>query len=134
MDKKTASQEDYLRAIYHFFEEGKRVRSVDVAEYLKVSKPSVAEMISSLAKRGFIAKNRYSSIKLTKKGAEEARKITNKHRIIEVFLTEFLKMEKKNLHEEAHRLEHAFSDNVVKRLGVLLKKPKKCPHGKPIMR
>ena len=132
MDKKTASQEDYLRAIYHFFEEGKRVRSVDVAEYLKVSKPSVAEMISSLAKRGFIAKNRYSSIKLTKKGAEEARKITNKHRIIEVFLTEFLKMEKKNLHEEAHRLEHMLTDDFVEGMSRLLNRPKRCPHGKAI--
>ncbi len=128
------SREDYLRAIYHLIEEegSDEVKSVDLADFLEISKPSVAEMLENLTEDGLVDKERYSGVKLTKKGLEEAKKITFKHRVIEVFLLEFLKVDKKNLHKEAHKLEHAFSDDVVKKLSIALNHPKKCPHGSPI--
>lgn len=130
MAQKT-SREDYLRAIYHFLEEEgeKEVKSVDLASYLEISKPSVAEMLDNLAEEGLVDKEKYSGVTLTRTGRGEAKKITFKHRIIEVFLLKFLTIDKKSLHKEAHRLEHAFSDEVVRKLSIALKNPKKCPHG-----
>jgi Mn-dependent DtxR family transcriptional regulator len=130
MAQKT-SREDYLRAIYHLLEEEEadEVKSVDLADFLEISKPSVAEMLDNLAEEGFVDKEKYSGVALTKKGAKEAKRITFKHRIIEVFLLRFLKIDKKDLHKEAHKLEHAFSDEVIKKLSAALNNPKKCPHG-----
>lgn len=127
------SQEDYLRAIYYLSETSKdAIRSVDVAAYLKISKPSVSKMFKKLIEQGYIKMQPYSGIFFTAKGLREAKKLTHKHRIIEVFLTKILKINKKNIHQEAHKLEHAFSDEVINKLSKFLNNPKSCPGGKQI--
>jgi len=128
----SASREDYLRAVYHLMEENKEVRSVEVADYLNVTKPSVSEMLKELSKEGLIEYKKYSKVKLTGKGHKIAQKLTSKHRIIESFLKKILKIDSENIHEEAHRLEHAFSDESISKLRRLLGNPKEDPHGKPI--
>jgi DtxR family transcriptional regulator, Mn-dependent transcriptional regulator len=126
------SREDYIRAMYHIKEEEGSVKSVRVADYLNVSKPSVSEMLHSLDSDGLISYERYSEIKLTKKGLELARKLTMRHRIIEIFLYDFLKINPKKVHNEANNLEHAFSDESIEKIKKLLGNPKEDPHGKPI--
>ena|SRR3989338_5528159 len=130
----SASREDYLRAVYHLMEENNEVRSIDLADYLNVTKPSVSEMLRELSKEGLIGYKPYSKIKLTRKGYNIAQKLTSKHRIIESFLKNMLKINEKSVHEEAHRLEHAFSDDSIGKLRKLLGNPKQDPHGKPIPR
>lgn len=58
--------------------------------------------------------------------------MTYKHRIIEVFLNDVLKVPKNKIHEEAERLEHAVSDDVIKRLAKFLEHPTSDPHGSDI--
>ena|SRR3989338_4737509 len=128
----SASREDYLRAVYHLMEENNEVRSIDLADYLNVTKPSVSEMLKELDKEGLIEHKKYSEVKLTGKGHKIARKLTSKHRIIERFLKDMLKIDKKKVHDEAHRLEHGFSDDSIGKLRKLLGNPKQDPHGKPI--
>ena len=128
----SANREDYLRAIYHLMEENNEVKSVDVADYLNVSKPSVSEMLRNMDNDGFIQYKRYSRIRLTKKGLSSAKGITARHRIIETFLDRTLKIDPKNIHKEAHKLEHAFSDESIEKIRRLLHNPKTDPHGKPI--
>ena len=128
----SASREDYLRAVYHLMEENNEVRSIDLADYLNVTKPSVSEMLRELSKEGLIGYKPYSKIKLTRKGHKIAQKLTSKHRIIESFLKNILGKNPKSIHEEAHRLEHAFSDESIVRLRKLLGYPKQDPHGKPL--
>ena len=128
----TASKEDYLRGLYILQERNSKIKSVDLADYLDVSKPSVSEMMKELDKEGFVDYRRYSSIRFTPKGKNMAKKLTSKHRLIEIFLKDVLKLNNKNLHKEAHRLEHAFSDESIERLKKLLGNPKVDPHGKPI--
>jgi DtxR family transcriptional regulator, Mn-dependent transcriptional regulator len=125
-------KEDYLRAIHHLMEEHDCVRSVDVADYLSVTKPSVSEMLKNLDKDGMIKYKKYSKIKLTTSGYRKARNLTARHRIIETFLKDILKLDAKKIHNEAHKLEHAFGDESISRLRKFLKNPKKDPHGKPI--
>ena len=129
---KSASKEDYLRGIYHLMEDNKEVKSVELADYLNITKPSVSQMLQELDKEGLIDYKRYSRLKLTDKGRKIEEKVTFKHRIIETFLKSMLKINSTEIHEEAHRLEHAFSDKSINRLRKMLGNPKLDPHGKTI--
>ena len=128
----TASREDYLRGLYILHEEKGELKSIDLAHYLNVSKPSVSEMVQELNKEGLILYKKYSKLKFTPKGKRIAQKLTSKHRLIELFLKNVLNIKSKNVHQEAHRLEHAFSDESIGKIRKLLNNPKKDPHGKPI--
>jgi len=128
------STENYLRTIYYLYEKDKSkgIRSIDIAKELNISKPSVSEMVKKLIKKDFIKSNPYSNIFFTKKGLKEARRVMHNHRIIEVFLKDILNYDLSNVHEEAHKLEHAFSKESIKRLDKFLNNPKKSPFGKKI--
>ena len=128
----TAHKEDYLRGLYLLEEEKGKLKSIDLAHYLNVSKPSVSEMMQELNREGVISYKKYSTIKFTAKGRKIAEKLTSKHRLIELFLKKILKISSNHIHREAHRLEHAFSDESIGKLRKLLGNPKKDPHGKPI--
>lgn len=128
----TTSKEDYLRGIYILEEEKGQIKSIDLAHYLKVSKPSVSEMVRELQSDGLVAHKKYSKLQFTSRGRKIAERLTRKHRLIELFLKKMLQLKSKNIHEEAHRLEHAFSDESISKLRKVLGNPKKDPHGKPI--
>ncbi len=131
---KQKSTEDYLRTAYFLYEKDKTkgIRSIDIAKELKISKPSVSEMIKKLVKKGLIKANPYSNIFLTKKGLTEARRVMHNHRVIEVFLKQILKHDLSKVHQEAHRLEHAFSESSINKLDDFLNHPKQSPAGKTI--
>ncbi|MBS3114251.1 metal-dependent transcriptional regulator [Candidatus Woesearchaeota archaeon] len=128
----TANKEDYLRGLYLLEEEKGELKSIDLAHYLNVSKPSVSEMVRELNKEGLVSYKKYSKLKFTPKGKKIAQKLTSRHRLIELFLKNILKINSNNIHQEAHRLEHAFSDKSIEKIRKLLGNPKKDPHGKPI--
>ena len=130
----TANKEDYLRGLYILKEEKGELKSVDLARYLNLSKPSISEMMHELNKTGLVSYKKYSKIKFTPKGRKIAKELTVKHRLIEIFLKNVLKIDSNKVHEEAHRLEHAFSEESIEKLRKLLGNPKIDPHGKPIPR
>ncbi|OGK19075.1 hypothetical protein A3G67_01290 [Candidatus Roizmanbacteria bacterium RIFCSPLOWO2_12_FULL_40_12] len=127
----TATKEDYLRAIYL---SGKDAGVVNLARRLDLSKSTVSERLAAMAKQGLVIHKKYEKLRLTKKGELFAKKLTYKHRIIEVFLHNVLHISKKKIHEEAHKLEHAFSDDAINRLSRLVGNPKRDPHGTPILK
>jgi DtxR family transcriptional regulator, Mn-dependent transcriptional regulator len=126
------AEEEYLRAFYYLQEKKGVARLTDLAFYLKVSKAGVSEMISSLSSRGLVRHQPYSPAMLTQKGLSIARKMTFKHRVLELFLSQKLGFAADRVHEEASRLEHAASDEMIRRLYHLMGKPKADPHGSPI--
>ncbi|MCF7862314.1 metal-dependent transcriptional regulator [Candidatus Woesearchaeota archaeon] len=130
------SEEDYLRAIYNVYEQSidknMGVRSIDISRILDVTKPSVSAMLRKLIDKHYINMKPYSNIFFTRKGLLEAKRITHNYRVIEVFLTEMIGIESDVIVDEAHRLEHAFSQSTIEKLYVILGNPKKCPHGKVI--
>lgn len=133
------TQEDYLRTIYSLYEKLKNksegISSVEIAKELKITKPTVSRIIKKLTNKKLISSTAYSKINLTKKGLREAGKIMYKHRIIEYFLTKTLKYQNLNkIHEEAHNLEHSFSNESIKRIDKLMKYPKKTKQAKIIPR
>ncbi len=127
----SSTREDYLRAIYSLGQ-GTEVKPVEISKYLKLSKQTVTERLQDLSKDGFVKYKKYSSVSLTSAGLQIAQRLTYKHRVIESFLYILLKQPKNKIHEEAHRLEHAFSDKSIKALHNLLGKPKSDPHGSKI--
>jgi DtxR family transcriptional regulator, Mn-dependent transcriptional regulator len=129
----TTTKEDYLRALFRLVEDGAdEVRAVDLARQLKLSKSTVSERLQELAAQKLILSPKYGAVTFTKKGRSIAENLTRKHRLIEVFLTEILKMKGSEVHVEAHALEHALSDKVAARLEMLLGSPSTDPHGKHI--
>ncbi|MBI5003926.1 metal-dependent transcriptional regulator [Candidatus Kaiserbacteria bacterium] len=131
--KPTAVKEDYLRAFFRLQEQGvDSVRLVDIAGVLGLSRSTVSERVRELVDQGYVRHAKYGQLSFTRRGHELAKKLTHKHRVIEVFLHDVLKLSKSEAHVEAHRLEHALSDTVIKRLGAFLGDPTTDPHGSPI--
>lgn len=130
--KITATKEDYIRAIYILSQSNEGVGVTHIAKKLKLSKSTVSERIKDLVKDGLVLADPYAAVSLTDKGFCIGAKLTYKHRVIEVFLHQTLKMDKKFVHAEAEKLEHAFSDEVIKRLSKFLHNPKNDPHGSAI--
>ncbi len=125
-------KEDYLEELYKIQCRNNRVaRVTELAHALKVSEPSVSEMIRRLQKEKLVTFERFGGVSLTVAGIKEARKIVRKHQLLEVFLSKVLKI-KTHSHEEAHLMEHALSDAATDKLDSVLKKPKLCPDGNPI--
>lgn len=127
--KISATKEDYVRAIYILRENGLGTGVTQVADKLGLSKSTVSERVNELEKDGFVTAAPYAEIELTKAGEEVGKKMTYKHRLIEVFLNQTLCIPKEQVHQEAERLEHAFSDAVIQKLAEFLKHPKSDPHG-----
>ncbi len=115
-DKLTPSIEDYLEAIYVLDQDARGVRSVDVADKLRVAKPSVNRALKSLVEGGLIEQERYSVIYLTEQGKEQAKKILHRHTVIKRFLTEVLGLSDERAEDEACKIEHVVCENTVERL------------------
>lgn len=129
----SSTKEDYLRSIYYLEQiHGRSPKTTEIAKYLGLGKSTVSERLQDLSNSGFIQHSRYGAIAMENKGRTIAQRLTAKHRIIEVFLHKILKRPVAELHNEAHRLEHAFSDESIEALKVLLGNPKVDPHGQPI--
>ncbi|MFA5105384.1 MAG: metal-dependent transcriptional regulator [Candidatus Micrarchaeia archaeon] len=125
-------RENYIRAIYVISKRKGSVRSKDLAAYLSVSKNTVSTMLSRISTEGYVAYERYGALALTRKGTSLAKRLTEKHRLIELFLAKVLKRDPAQVHDEACLLEHDFSPQSMAAMKKLLGNPKSDPHGSPI--
>jgi DtxR family Mn-dependent transcriptional regulator len=130
--KVTHALEDYLKAIYQLSEEGRPVIAARIAAETGVSPSTIFATLRRLAKEGYVTINRRKEIHLTSDGTKVAENIVRRHFLTERFLTDLLGLDWVKAHQEAHRLEHAISQEVEERLAKLLSHPTTCPHGNPI--
>jgi DtxR family Mn-dependent transcriptional regulator len=121
------SVEDYLKAIYDLSQNGKPVSTTDISRTLKVAPASVTEMLKKLDETGYITHSPYHGTRLTSTGRRIAKKIIRKHRLLERFLHDVLKVDKVNVHEQACGMEHSLSDDAAEALCRFLKHPDRCP-------
>lgn len=128
----TGNREDYIKTIYELGGEKQRIGTKSIAESLKISPPSVSEMIKKLVKEGYVEYQLYKGVKLTEKGREKAVLIKKRHLLWEVFLVEKLGYSWEDVHEEAEILEHITSPKLESLLEKYLDYPKACPHGTPL--
>jgi DtxR family Mn-dependent transcriptional regulator len=124
--------EDYLKSIYQLAEESQPVIAARIAAETGVSPSTIFTTLQRLAKEGYVSINRRKEIHLTEDGKKVAEKIVRRHFLTERFLTDLLGLDWVKAHQEAHRLEHAISQDVEERLAKLLSNPTTCPHGNPI--
>ena len=107
--------ENYLKTIYKLQLYGDRVKGVNVASELHVSRPTVCVALRELRNIGYVKAYDDGSISLTKKGLAEARNIEDKFSFLTEMLT-YLNVDKTIAAEDACRLEHSLSDDSYKAL------------------
>jgi DtxR family Mn-dependent transcriptional regulator len=128
----TSAIEDYLRTIYSLEEEIQPVIAARVAEEVGVTPSTMVSTLRRLEREGYLKVLRRKEIHLTTEGRQVAERILRRHFLLERFLTDLLGLDWVKAHQEAHRLEHAVSQEVEDRLAKLLNYPTTCPHGNPI--
>lgn len=109
------SLEDYLEAMLILEESGK-IRSVDVAKQLNVSKPSVNNAICILKEKGYVTQENYKDIHLTDAGREQAKLVLDRHRILRSFLIDIIKVDIKQAEVDACKIEHIISEETFNKL------------------
>ena len=103
-----------------------------VAEMLGVSRASAGEMLKRLEADGLVERGEHKEALLTDKGAERARKVVRKHRVIERLLTDFMGYTAAEAHVHADELGGTFTDEMIERIDEKLGHPERCPHGWPV--
>ena len=102
------SGEMYLETILILSQRG-AVRSLDVAEYMHFSKPSVSRAVSLLKNGGFIVVDKNGFIELTDAGREVADSMYERHRLLTSLLT-MLGVDEETAAEDACKIEHDISE------------------------
>ena len=103
------SQEDYLEAILVLSQSSPAVRSVDIAEHLGYSKPSISRALAQLVEAGYAVMDDGKFITLTDAGKEKAKKVYEKHVFFKNMLSE-AGVDDALAAEDACKIEHAISD------------------------
>lgn len=131
-DALTRSVEDYLKAIYELSDEGRVAATSDIAHALDLSPASVSGMVKRLSEQGLLEHAPYRGAQLTGEGRRVALRMVRRHRLIESYLVANLGYSWDTVHDEAERLEHAVSDELVDRMAATIGEPIVDPHGAPI--
>lgn len=108
------SGEDYLEAILVLQKKNGAARSVDVARYLGVSKPSVSRAMTVLEETGYITVGETSFLQLTAKGKAKANDIYSRHVLLTQFLMKITGISEAQAEENACRIEHDIDSDVKK--------------------
>ena len=104
------SGEMYLETIYVLCQHNPHVRSIDVAEYMGYSKPSVSRAMSILKQGGYVTSDEDGFLLLTDAGIAAAQKIFERHTVLSGFLMQ-LGVSKQAASEDACKIEHIISDD-----------------------
>lgn len=103
------SAEMYLETIYELSQKQPSVRSIDVAETMGYSKPSVSRAVGLLKQGGYLLMDKDGFLTLTESGTAIAQKIYERHTVLSRMLMS-LGVSKKNATEDACKIEHVISD------------------------
>jgi DtxR family Mn-dependent transcriptional regulator len=123
--------EEYCECIFELREDDVDVIQARIAERLRVSRPSVSEMIRRMADEGLVTIEG-NRISLTQRGESLAMQVVRRHRLAERFLTDILGLSWALAHREAGKWEHVMSNEVEEAMERVLGNPTTCPHGNPI--
>ena len=128
----SVSQEDYLKAIWEIVQEEQVPISARLAEDLGVTPPAVTAALKRMTRGGYLRLRRDGRIELSSKGKDIAQHLVLRHRLAEKLLTDVIGLEWSRAHEEAERLEHGISSEVVELLLERFGRDSRCPHGVPL--
>jgi len=129
--------ENYVKTIYLIATRSGGEPTVStgaLSQALEVSPGTVTGMLKTLSEALLARYTPYEGVRLTPQGERLALKVLRRHRLLELFLVQTLKMSWDEVHEEAEHMEHAVSDQLVDRIDAFLGHPEFDPHGDPIPR
>lgn len=106
------SGEMYLETIYVLGQKQQNVRSIDVAEEMGFSKPSVSRGVSILKQQGYLTVDGNGFLELTDSGMDLAKKIYERHTILTEALVR-LGVDPKIAQQDACKMEHIISDETL---------------------
>lgn len=129
IDDLTASQEDYLEAIFHISEEKMAARAKDIASYLNVKAASVTGALRILGKLELINYAPYDLITLTAHGRVIAQEVVYRHKALEKFLIDVLGINEKDADAAACKMEHHVPKAIIERLVKYAEYVDHCPKG-----
>ena len=113
MEKLTFAMENYLEAVYELSSEENGARVSDIADRLGVTRPSTNSAMATLSEKGLITNEKYGEIFLTPTGRKLAQLTSNKHRTIQKFFTEILKLNFETADTDACAIEHGISNDSI---------------------
>ena len=115
----------YLESIYVLCHSKNNVRSIDVAEHMNFSKPSVSRAVGLLKQEGYITVDKEGYISLTAFGETAANKIFERHTVLTNLLI-YMGVDEKTADEDACRMEHVISEQSFNAMKKYLEDSKKA--------
>ena len=103
------SGENYLETILILHQRQGYVRSIDIANELAFTKPSISRAMGILKNDGYITVEPSGNILLTEKGMAKASAVFDRHQTITAFLHEILDVDAETAEADACRIEHVIS-------------------------
>ncbi|MEN9937404.1 MAG: hypothetical protein RLZZ387_3983 [Chloroflexota bacterium] len=131
-DGPTEKMREYLEVIYYLAARNEPVIGARLAQWMRVTPPTVTDIVQRMEKRGYITRDTRGEISLTDEGFALAEAMVRRHRVLERFLVDVMGLQWHQIHEEAVRLEHALSPTMEARIEALVSGSATCPHGNPI--
>ncbi len=131
-EKLSPNIEEYLETIYKLSQDHEMVKTSKISKTLDITPASVTQMLKKLNEMNYVNYSQYKGVNLTDNGLKVAKKITRKHRLLERFLHDILKLKDNIIHEQACEMEHSLSDEAEVALCQVLEHPDKCPSDSPI--
>ena len=114
------SREDYLETILVLHQEKGAVRSIDVAERMRFSKPSVSRAVGLLRNAGLITMDPDGLLHLTPAGQAAARGVYERHTVLRDFLVQ-IGVDAQTAAEDACRIEHVISADTFEKIRLQIK-------------
>ncbi|MEO6436370.1 MAG: metal-dependent transcriptional regulator, partial [Tepidisphaeraceae bacterium] len=125
--------ENYLKTLYTQQAGGDELVPMGAfAGAMGVAPGTATAMVKALAESGLVDYEPRGGVRLSGKGEKLALHVLRRHRLVELFLVEVLKLDWSEVDPEAEELEHAISDKVLAKIDELLDYPEVDPHGDPI--
>lgn len=128
----SASEENYIKTIFHLQQQSKTVTTNELAAELKTRPASITDMMKKLKSKKLVHYQAYKGFYLTNEGRRVAIGIIRRHRLWEYFLAEKLKFSWDEVHAVAEDMEHVSSKKLIDKLDEFLGFPRFDPHGDPI--
>ncbi len=124
--------EDYLQLIYTMRGEGAPVIAARLKERKGVSAPTAWATLRRMERDGLVTLDPEHHVELSAAGEQRAESIIRRHMLAERLLVDILKLDWADVHDEAHKVEHAISPLIERQILTILNSPDTCPHGNPI--
>jgi ABC-type Mn2+/Zn2+ transport system permease subunit/Mn-dependent DtxR family transcriptional regulator len=121
-------QEDLLKRAYRLSLD-EQLTFENLQEKLAITSPALKQQLQQVRAKNFFEK---SDLKMTNKGKEVAERLIRAHRLWETYQVEKMGLSEHQIHDEAERYEHLFSEELIDEVDNHLGYPTVDPHGSPI--